>query len=440
MEELNKNTEKLASQLERLGIKKFYLTGAGNSLMSGYSTIFKTTPLFKRNTNLTAIFAKHDIDVIATHFARTQNNNDEHIYHYFSSNISEREMYRYNRIDNLKLDTPVVDMTEEETMEYYPENPTPNYHFKDSILTEEKDRANVLVYIGATGSFLDNITRGGFPKIISGFKRDFISISATLKEIKSSNRHNSTNTEVYLVGIPRYMNTPVTDILINRHLKEIAANYANVTYVEPIKAKLFYGLKPDVHLSPEEYLDLNNSIMESINDNYISVMAMIEIDRFLFNLNEIILSQVSGKILSNFYFINNITGFIVFILSSIFILKYINLNNQSFWNSCFNIFFTSSISILCIIFFFGGYLSPFDFYFTNLFVFNSNISTFFIFVEQFIWLLIKFIILLFILIKMYNKIKMYNISIKKAAFILSAIGILNFVVVSIIKYFSTGNI
>lgn len=30
MEELNKNTEKLASQLERLGIKKFYLTGAGN--------------------------------------------------------------------------------------------------------------------------------------------------------------------------------------------------------------------------------------------------------------------------------------------------------------------------------------------------------------------------------------------------------------------------
>ncbi len=159
-----------------------------------------------------------------------------------------------------------------------------------------------------------------------------------------------------------------------------------------------------------------------------------------FNLNEIILSQVSGKILSNFYFINNITGFIVFILSSIFILKYINLNNQSFWNSCFNIFFTSSISILCIIFFFGGYLSPFDFYFTNLFVFNSNISTFFIFVEQFIWLLIKFIILLFILIKMYNKIKMYNISIKKAAFILSAIGILNFVVVSIIKYFSTGNI
>ena len=288
MEKLNKNTEKLASQLERLGIKKFYLTGAGNSLMSGYSTIFKTAPLFKRNTNLTAIFAKHDIDVIATHFARSQNNNDEHIYHYFHTNISEQEMYRYNRIDNLKPDTPVVGMTEEEIAEYYPENPTPNYHFKDSVLTKEKDRANILVYIGATGSFLDNITRGGFPKIISGFKRDFTSISATLKDIQSSNRHDGTNTQVYLVGIPRYMSTPVTDILINRHLKDIAENYANVTYVEPIKAKLFYGLKPDVHLNEEEYLDLNNSIMKSIDDNYITVMAKIEIDRFLFSLNEII--------------------------------------------------------------------------------------------------------------------------------------------------------
>ena len=197
-------------------------------------------------------------------------------------------MYRYNRIDNLKPDTPVVDMTEEEIAEYYPENPTPNYHFKDSVLTEEKDRANILVYIGATGSFLDNITRGGFPKIISGFKRDFTSISATLKDIQSSNRHDDTNTQVYLVGIPRYMGTPVTDILINRHLKDIAENYANVTYVEPIKAKLFYGLNSDVHLNEEEYLNLNNSIMESIDDNYIAVMAKIEIDRFLFSLNEII--------------------------------------------------------------------------------------------------------------------------------------------------------
>ena len=288
MDNLIINIEKLATLFADLGIKKFYLTGAGNSLMSGYSTLFKTKPLFKRNTNLTAIFAKHDIEVIITHFARTQNNNDEHIFHYFHSNISEKEMYRYNRIDNLKPDTPVVGMPEKQTEEYYPQNPSPNYHFKDNVLTEETVRSNILVYIGATGSFLDNITRGGFPKILSGFKRDFTSISATLKEIQSSNRHDGTNTQVYLVGIPRYLKTPVTDLLINRHLQEIARNYANVVYVEPIDAKLFYGLKPDVHLNEEEYLELNNSIMKSINDNYVITMAKIEIDRLLFNLNEMI--------------------------------------------------------------------------------------------------------------------------------------------------------
>lgn len=288
MDLLNKNTEKLASQLERLNIKKFCLTGAGNSLMSGYSAIFKTVPLFKRNPYLTAIFSKHNIEIIATHFARIQNNNDEHIHDYFQNNISEREMYRYNRIDTLKPDTPVVDMTADEIDKYYPKNPIPNRHFKDLVLTREEGRSNILVYIGATGSFLDNITRDGFPKIISGFKRDYISISAILKEIQSSNRYNDTNTQVYLVGIPRYMGLQITDILINGHLKEIAENYANVTYVEPIKAQLFYGSKPDVHLNAEGYLNLNNSIMKSIDDNYIAVMAKIEIDRFLFNLNKTI--------------------------------------------------------------------------------------------------------------------------------------------------------
>ena len=279
MNNLDQNTEKLAGLLSKLKIKRFYLTGAGNSLMSGYSRLFKTEPLFKRNTNLTAIFARHDIDIIVTHFSRTQNNNDEHIHHYFQSNISEKDMYEYNRIDNIKPDTPVINKTEKEEEKYYPKNPEHNYHFKDNVLNSEKDRANILVYIGGTGSFLDNVTRGGFPKILSGFKRDITSISAILKEIQSSNRNNETNTQVYLVGIPRYLNTPVTDIAINRHLKSLAKEYANVTYIEPINAKLFYGLKPDVHLNEEEYLELNNSIIESINDNYITVMAKIEIDR-----------------------------------------------------------------------------------------------------------------------------------------------------------------
>lgn len=246
-------------------------------------------------------------------FARSQNNNDEHIYQYFHTNISEKEMYRYNRIDNLKHDTPVISTIEKEIAEYYPENPTLSHHFKDLVLTEENGRANVLVYIGATGSFLDNITRGGFPKIISGFKRDFTSISATLKEIQSSNRHDETNTEVYLVGIPRYIGTPVTDILINRHLKEIAKNYANVTYVEPIKAKLFYGLKADAHkiaIMHEVAQKKLSEYLDPIIDKYLSMMKAENKDtqKFL----EDIKTYINERLPYDFYYLgkDNLNKFI----------------------------------------------------------------------------------------------------------------------------------
>ena len=63
MNDLKTNTEKLASLFNRLGITKFYLTGAGNSLMSGYSRLFKTVPLFKRNQSLSAVFNKKYIDI-----------------------------------------------------------------------------------------------------------------------------------------------------------------------------------------------------------------------------------------------------------------------------------------------------------------------------------------------------------------------------------------
>ena len=286
--DLTEVNEKLASLLARHGIKRFYLTGAGNSLMSGYAAIHRNMPLFKRNETLQAIFKKHDIDVLSIHFSRNQNNNDEHIGDYFRENITEEDMYRYNRIDLMKPDTPAKGMDDEKMEEYYPEKPKENHGFRDVVLEKGPDLANVLVYIGATGSFLDNITRGGLPKIISGFKRDYTSIEATLKEIQSSNRKNGTNTQVYLVGIPKYLGLPVTDIAINNNLKKIAAQYANVTYVDPIKAKLFYKEGVDIHLNEEEYLEYNETIMESIYENYLSVAVTIEIDRALCELNKIL--------------------------------------------------------------------------------------------------------------------------------------------------------
>lgn len=158
-----------------------------------------------------------------------------------------------------------------------------------------------------------------------------------------------------------------------------------------------------------------------------------------FNLNDIVTAQVYDRGVSNWYLFNNPIGFLIFLFSSAFIMKYIHINKESKWNNYFNIFFLSLITLMAVTLFFGGYLSPFDFYFTNLIFNNAKTSVIFIFIEQFIWLILKFIILLFILIFLYNKITKYNFSIKKATFILCAISILNFVIISIFKYFSTGN-
>ncbi len=292
MNDLNSNNEKLAHLFEQLHINSFYLTGAGNSLMSGYSSIFKTIPLFKRNKNLCAIFEAHQINAIINHFSRTQNNNDEHTYQYFCDNISEEQIYQYNRSDVITQNSV---MTAQDLEEYYPKTPKQNYKFKDLILRTNPHEANVLVYIGATGSFLDNLTRNGSFKNINGFKRDLISISALLKTIQISNRSKNAKTQVYLVGIPKYLKLPITDIFINNHLKKLATQYANVKYVDPINAKLFYGHKVDIHLNDQEYLELNNSIMDSIINNYLIVDAKITIDRTLFQLNQIIEMDLKNK-------------------------------------------------------------------------------------------------------------------------------------------------
>lgn len=330
--------EKLACLFEKHGIKNFYLTGAGNSLMSGYSVLHKTQPLFLRNKTFKVIFKKHDIDVLSIHYARCQNNNDEHIGDYFKNNVTEEEIYRFNRVDLKKPDTPAIEMDDNKLEEFYPKNPKMNHGFRDVVLEKNINLANILVYIGATGSLLDNITRGGLPRVFSGFKRDFTSIEAILKEIQLNNRENGTNTQVYLVGIPKYLGLPVTDILINNKLKKIAEQYANVIYVEPITAKLYYPHKGfDVHLNEEEYLEYNKIIMEKIYNKYLSTMAMINIDRKLYKLNKLLEVYLTEFISdSNNENLNVLLNKLIkeFDLSSDTINKimtYINsLNNKSF--------------------------------------------------------------------------------------------------------------
>lgn len=158
-----------------------------------------------------------------------------------------------------------------------------------------------------------------------------------------------------------------------------------------------------------------------------------------FNLNDIITSQVYDKGFSSWYLFNNPFGFLVFLLSTVFIMKYIYMNKANKWNDYFITFFLSLITLIAVTLFLGGYLAPFDFYFTNLLFNNQTSGVIFIFMEQFIWLVLKFIILLFGLIFLYNKLTKHDFSIKKTALILSSISIINFIIISIFKYFSTGS-
>lgn len=72
----------------------------------------------------------------------------------------------------------------------------------------------------------------------------------------------------------------------------MAASYPNVTYVNPVESKLFYGNKPfslpDYHYNEEEYLKFNFNIINQIASDYVYNKALIELDRLLFKTSETI--------------------------------------------------------------------------------------------------------------------------------------------------------
>jgi len=173
---------------------------------------------------------------------------------------------------------------------------------QDVILETSPDMANIVLYNGCTGSFLDNVSRKGkvHHKLTYGVKRDTYGIEATLKFIQTFNRTKNINTQVYLCGAPDYLGLGITEI-INSKLRKIAKKYANAVYVPPVKSKFLYHplhlikskfykfiLMPDTHYNEDEYLELNNSIVESISDNYSITQAMISLDRELYKLSSLI--------------------------------------------------------------------------------------------------------------------------------------------------------
>ena len=224
----------------------------------------------------------------------------------------------------------------DEVNEYFPVSINPDYGLQDLILESSNDLANIIVYNGCTGSFIDNITRKGklSQKFTYGIKRDIYGLEATLKFIQINNRNNNCNTQVYLCGVPNFLGLNIGNIINNR-LKKVAMRYANVVYVEPVKSKFLYSsidngvLKFDIHYDEIEYLEFNNNIIDAINKNYLEVKALIDIDRKLFKysrgietinyhllsdsnlIQSDIIKMIEDEGIDNIYFYNKVKYYLI---------------------------------------------------------------------------------------------------------------------------------
>ena len=282
LKKLEANNYKLSEVLKQNNVSKINLIACGNSISSGFSMSHYTKPLLFRNEGIEKILSENSIDLKKYHFARAEDNNDEHIYSWLINNIKLGDICKLNRFDLKAMKATGVD--ESNIDELYP-------LLDDTTikgLVENVKESNVIIYNGATGSFLDNVTRGGKHYFTEGVKRDCTSIEAFLKYIQEYNRYNCTNIQVYLCGAPSILKA--SDAFINTRLKKIAENYANVTYVENIPKKLLYkkengGITPDTHYDEIEYLELNSKILETINENYSLKKMLIWIDREFYQLN-----------------------------------------------------------------------------------------------------------------------------------------------------------
>lgn len=298
----------LASIMELNGISKLRITSFGNSISSGYSFVRSIKPLLLRNDSLKKIINNKGIELDIHHFARSQNNNDEKLFEWLQINIKESEIHRMNRKDYVDgvIKMSNNGLNQENIDNWYAIDLKEDLGLKDLILETNEALANIVIYNGCTGSFLDNVTRGGklSHKLTYGIKMDVSSLEATLKYIQNNNRKFKTNTQVYLCGAPNFLGLNISEF-INAKLRKIANKYANVTYVESIKSKCIYKkyaserkdnekhsflgkinfLGLDIHYDEIEYLEFINNIIDAINKNYLITQAMINIDRNFYNFS-----------------------------------------------------------------------------------------------------------------------------------------------------------
>lgn len=274
--ELSKVNDLFIKFINDSGISCVNLTSVGNSIATGYSMNDSIKPLLLRNKNL---INKCNFDLNLRAYARAQDNNDEHIYDWLINNVKQSDINKKVQLDFMhKKGMPHDNIYNSDVIKYYPTEISDDIGLHDLVMQREEGLANIIVYNGATGSFLDNITRHGMHKGLYGFKRDYTSLEANLKYIYLKNPY----TQVYVCGIPNIAGIGLTNIAVNNKIRKICKNYPNCVYIDPAKQNLMYRKNDkivlDVHYSDDEYLNLNRNILEAIMHNYFPVKALVDFD------------------------------------------------------------------------------------------------------------------------------------------------------------------
>ena len=270
--QLRKTNEELISELSNLGIRKIQISSIGNSIATGFSAMSTNRPLLSRNESLPEIAKDNGIKLDTYQFSRFENNSDEHTLNSLLSNKKESAFNAESRCDYKN-----------------PEDVQEDRGMADVLLDAQDGLANFVIANVGTGAFLDNWTRGGHHLFTNGIAKDRAYIESFLGIIQFNNRQNYANTQVYLCGAPRILNTPLTDIFINSPLKTIAKRYANVIYVPSISRKVLYQNSimpfsfPDTHYDEEEYIRLLNKIGQLMTSSFNLTSSLIEIDRLFSN-------------------------------------------------------------------------------------------------------------------------------------------------------------
>lgn len=291
-EKLEQVNEELVQFMRDYPKDKLLLTAIGNSISDGFSMSEPGKLLLDRNLGLIDFGKSKGLDVQTYQLSRLENNSSLVVFNWIIRNCCERDSHDWNMVDYRRIienGNPLL--TEEELNEFFTGGS--NKKIQNILFDTNKANANIVILNLGTGSFLDVVTRHGslsIPNIFGSIDRDIYGINAILELIQNNNRNNNSNTQIYLCGAPRIVNTVLTDMFMNSKMKKVGATFANVTYVPSFPRQAFYKtpngiIIPDPHYNQAEYYHFLAEIENKIIDNFFVRDLMIDLDRILFQMS-----------------------------------------------------------------------------------------------------------------------------------------------------------